>query len=185
MVTIAALWLPILVSAILVFIASSVFHAVLPFHQKDYRKLTNEDDVLAAMRTAGVRPGDYMFPYAPSPKAMQAPEMVKKLEQGPLGFVTVMPTGVPTMGGQLVQWFVYCLLVGIVAAYVAGRTVAPGAEYLAAFRIAGTVAFVAYAGAHPSMSIWYKRGWGTTFRFVVDGLFYGLLTGGAFGWLWP
>jgi len=185
MVTITALWLPILVSAVLVFIASSVVHAILPFHQKDYGKMANEDDVLAAMRKAGVGPGDYMFPYAPSPKAMQAPDMVKKLEQGPLGLATVMPTGVPTMGGQLVQWFVYCVVVGIVAAYVAGRTLAPGAAYLAAFRVAGTVAFVAYAGAHPSMSIWYKRNWGTTTRFVVDGLLYGLLTGGAFGWLWP
>jgi hypothetical protein len=185
MVFIAQLWLPILVSAVIVFIASSLVHAVLPFHARDYAKMPNEDDVLEAMHTAGVPPGDYLFPYAPSPKAMQAPEMVKKLERGPLGFVTVMPTGVPTMGGQLVQWFVYCVLVGIVTAYVTGRTFGPGVDYLAIFRISGTVAFIAYSGAHPSASIWYRRSWSTTARFIVDGFLYGLLTAGTFGWLWP
>jgi len=35
------------------------------------------------------------------------------------------------------------------------------------------------------MSIWYRRSWSTTLKATLDGVIYGLLTGGAFGWLWP
>ena len=185
MVFLSELWLPILVAAVLVFIASSIVHTVLPHHKSDFSEMPHEDAVLEAMHTAGVQAGDYFFPYAPSQKEMQTPEMVKKLERGPLGFITVMPTGVPKMGAQLTQWFVYCVVVGVVAAYLTGRTLGSGADYMAVFRIAGTVAFIAYAGAHPSSSIWYKRSWSTTLKFMGDGLIYGLLTAGVFGWLWP
>ncbi len=185
MVFLSELWLPILVSAVLVFIASSLVHAALPFHRRDYRKMPNEDEVLEAMHKAGVPPGDYLMPYAASPKEMQAPDMVKKIERGPLGFMTIMPSGMPKMGGQLSQWFAYCIVISLLAAYVTGRTLGSGADYMTVFRVAGTVAFIGYAGAHPAMSIWYKRSWGTTARFVGDGLVYGLVTAGAFGWLWP
>lgn len=185
MVYLPELWLPILLAAVLVFVGSSVIHAALPFHKNDYGKMPNEDDVLEAMHKAGVPPGDYLLPYAPSPKDMQAPDMVKKIERGPLAFATVLPPGMPTMGGQLGQWFAYCVVISLLTAYVAGRTLGSDADYMTVFRIAGTVAFIGYSGAHPAASIWYKRSWGTTARFVIDGLVYGLLTAGAFGWLWP
>jgi hypothetical protein len=34
-------------------------------------------------------------------------------------------------------------------------------------------------------SIWYKKSWSGTLKNVFDGLVYGLVTGGVFGWLWP
>jgi hypothetical protein len=184
-VSIPALWLPILLSAVIVFVASALIHMVLTHHRTDYRKLPNEDRVLAALRPENIAPGQYMFPHAATPKDMGAPAMIEKYKQGPIGVLTALPTGVPAMGKNLTQWFVYCLVVGIVVAYVAGRTLGPTADYLDVFRVTGTVAWLAYAGAQPADSIWRGQGWGVTVKNVVDGLVYGLLTGGVFGWLWP
>jgi hypothetical protein len=118
-------------------------------------------------------------------KEMRSPEMMKKYAQGPVGFLTVAPSGPPAMGVPLVQWFVYSLVLGVFVAYVAGRTVDPGAEYLQVFRVSGAVAFIGHAGGHPVASIWGKRRWSTTGRHIVDSLLYALLTAGAFGGFWP
>jgi hypothetical protein len=185
MVYVTALWLPIVVAAVVVFVASWIIHVALQYHKNDYKKLPNEDAVLEAMRNAGVEPGDYIFPRAPSHKEMKSPEMVAKYERGPVGFATVMPSGAPGMGKQLVLWFIYSLVVGIFAAYVAGRTLAPGTEYLMVFRITATVAFLAYAGSEAIQSIWMGRSWSSTIKNLIDGLIYGLLTGGVFGSMWP
>jgi hypothetical protein len=185
MVSIPALWLPILVSAVLVFFASSIIHMVLGYHRKDFRKLAHEDRVLDALRKEGIAPGDYLFPCPDNPKDMRSPEMMAKYEKGPIGIMTLRPSGVPAMGAQLVQWFVYCLAVSAAAGYLAGRALGPGAPYLAAFRFTGTAAFLTYAGAHIVQSIWMGRAWGTSLRNAFDGLVYALLTAGAFGWLWP
>ena len=111
--------------------------------------------------------------------------MLEKFKKGPVAAMTVMPSGTPTMGGQLVQWFFYCVLVSICAAYIAGRALEPGAHYLSAFRFAGATAFFAYSLGLWQDSIWYKKSWSTTLKNTFDGLIYGLLTGGTFGWLWP
>ena len=89
------------------------------------------------------------------------------------------------MNRALGQWFVYCLVVGLFAAYVTGLALGPGAEYMAVFKIASTAAFMGYALAHAQDAIWQSQGWAATARSMADGLIYGLLTGGAFGWLWP
>ncbi len=34
-------------------------------------------------------------------------------------------------------------------------------------------------------SIWKGVPWMVTFKNVVDGVVYGLVTAGVFGWLWP
>jgi hypothetical protein len=89
------------------------------------------------------------------------------------------------MGRQLIQWFLFSVLVSITAAYIAGRALPAGAEYLEVFRFAGCTAFLAYTFAYIPSSIWYRKNWGTTMRNMFDGLIYGLFTGGVFGWLWP
>ncbi len=186
MVPILALWLPILVAAVIVFVASSILHMAIPaWHQGDYARLPNEDDVAAALRKAGVTPGDYILPHGGSMAAMKDPAFVKKMTDGPVAVLTVMQPGPPTMGSELAQWFVYCLVVSLFAAYVTGRALGPDAHYLAVFRFAGTVAFVGYALALCQQSIWFKRAWSTTIKSMIDGLVYGLLTAGTFGWLWP
>jgi hypothetical protein len=185
MVPLTSLWVPILVSAVLVFIASSVMHMLLTYHQADYRKLPAEDETMDALRRYTIPPGDYMVPCGGGMASMKDPAFLAKMNKGPVLTMTVMPTGVMAMGGTLAQWFAYCVLVSIVSAYIASRALGPGASYLEAFRFAGTTAFASYSLGLWQQSIWYKRSWATTVRYTIDGLVFGLLTGGAFGWLWP
>ena len=185
MIPLTALWLPIVLSAVLVFLASAVLHMVLPFHRKDYKGLPAEDKIREAIREAGVTPGDYHFPHATDLKAAYTPEMIKKFEQGPVGMMTVIPSGPPTMGKALGIWFVFCLVVSVFVAYLTSRTMAAGTSYIAVFRIAGTVAFMGYGMAQATDSIWKGQAWSTTWKHICDGLIYGLLTAGIFGWLWP
>jgi hypothetical protein len=184
MVPLAALWLPILVSAVMVFIASSIMHTVLPYHRGDYRQLPDEDKILAVLRGAGLARGLYIFPFG-THKDMKAPAMQEKYKLGPVGMMTVFRVGPPAMPKFLAQWFAYCLIIAFFVAYLTGHTVAPGAPYLAVFRVAGTAAFLAYGLGQLSNAIWKGQSWGMTTKEVVDGLVYGLLTAGAFGWLWP
>jgi len=185
MVSLTALWLPIALSAVAVFVASSIIHMVFRYHNSEYRQLPDEGAVLAAMRSAGISPGFYSFPYAASLKEMGSPEMMEKYKQGPMGTANINPNGPPAMGKHLAQWFAYTLLVGAVSAYLAGRMLAPGAEYLEVFRVTGTVAFASYAMALMQRSIWFGQRWSTTLKSMFDGMIYAALTGGAFGWLWP
>ena len=102
---------------------------------------------------------------------------------GDVAIMHVWPSGPPAMGKLLAGWFVYSLLVSLVVAYVVSRTLPADAHYLAVFRLAGTAAFLAYAGAAPIESIWFARNWSSTFKKMIDGLIYALLTAGTFGWL--
>ena len=185
MVPLMALWLPILVSAVIVFVASSIFHMVLPLHRSDYRKLPAEDETLAALRPFQIPPGDYLLPCAGGPKQLNDPAFVDKMTKGPVAFMTVMPSGRPAMGGLLAKWFLYCVVVGIFAGYIAGRALPAGAHYLSVFRFAGCTAFIGYSLALWQDTIWFRRNWVTTLKSNIDGLIYGLLTAGTFGWLWP
>ena len=185
MVSLGSLWLPILVSAVLAFLASSVIHMVLGYHTHDVRKAPDEDAAQDAFRRLGIGPGDYGIPKAESAKAMKDPVFVEKMNRGPIVFMTVIGGGQTSMGASLAQWFVYCIVVSVFSAYIASRALPAAADYLDVFRFAGTTAFACYAMALPQASIWYKRNWATTARSMVDGLIYGALTAGTFGWLWP
>jgi hypothetical protein len=185
MTGLGALVLPILLSAVLVFVASSIIHMMSPWHKADYPKLPNEDQVREALRPLAIPPGDYFVPRPTSRDDMRSPAFLEKVKQGPNLILTVLPNGPMGMGRNLGLWFVYCVVVGIFAAYIASRALAPGTEYLQVFRFAGCTAFVGYSLALWQMSIWYRRAWGTTIRVTIDGLIYALLTAGVFGWLWP
>ena len=184
MVPLAALWLPILLSAVFVFIASSIMHMVLPYHRSDYGQLPDEDKILATLRAAGLKQGLYVFPYC-THKDMKSPAIAEKQKQGPVGFMTILPSGPPVMPKFLIQWFAYCLVIGFFVAYLTAHTVAPGVNYLVVFRVAGTAAFLGYGLGHLSNGIWKGEPWSVTIKDVIDGLVFGLLTAGTFGWLWP
>jgi len=184
MVALSSLWLPIVLSAVIVFIASSIIHMVLPYHRGDYTKLPDEDRVLTPLRGAGLQPGLYVFPYC-THKEMKSPAVIEKYKQGPVGLMTIFPSGPPAMPKFLGLWFVYCLIVSFFVAYLTGHTVAPGVRYLAVFRVAGTAAFLAYGIGNIPNAIWRGWPWSNVVKEVVDGLIYGLLTAGTFGWLWP
>lgn len=179
------LWIPILLSAVFVFIVSSVIHMAIPIHQGDYQKVNNEDAVLEAMRANGVEPGQYMFPHAGSMKEMGTPEMIEKLKRGPVGWLTVAPAGGLNIGRSLVWWFVYSLIVGVLVAYVAWHGLGGGASSMSVFRITGVAAVLGYAVGHFHDSIWKGINWTTTGKFIFDGVLYGLVTGATFAWLWP
>ena len=179
------LWLPILLSAVFVFIVSSILHMVIPIHRGDFKKLPGEEHLRSEMRAQGVQPGEYMFPHAGSMKEMGTPEHVEKRKLGPVGFLTVMPSGECKMGKSLVQWFLYSVLISVFTAYIAHHALGVGASYLAVFRLTGTVAVLAYATSNISNSIWKGSRWSTTLKFIFDGIVYGLVTAGTFGWLWP
>jgi hypothetical protein len=185
MVPITALWLPILLSAVIVFVFSSIIHMALPFHKSDYRKLPDEDKVADTLRSAGVTPGRvYVIPHC-TMKEMKSAEVQEKFKRGPVGFITIRPSGVPGMGKFLIQWFVYCIVVGIFVACVTASTQLPGTAYLRIFHLAAIVAFAGYSLALTQNAIFKGETWGVTFKYLLDGLIYALLTAGTFGWLWP
>ena len=185
MVAIGALWMPVLVSAILVFVASFLAWVVSPHHKSDWKQLPNEDVVRDAMNQEKLAPGQYIVPYAADQKSMQAEAYLKKCSEGPVGILTMRKPGPPTMRKPIAMSFVYYVVISIAVAYVTGRTLAPGADYMRVFQIAGTVAMLAYGGAFFQAAIWFGRPWGPTLKEVGDAIVYGLLTAGAFGWLWP
>ena len=185
MTPLAALWLPILLSAVLVFVVSSLIHMMTPWHKSDYPKVPNEDRVMDTIRGLGIPPGDYMMPRPTTREEMGSPAFQEKFKRGPVMVFTVMPNAMPSMGRNLALWFVYSAAVGLFAAYVAGRALPPGTSYLRVFQLAGATAFIGYAVALWQMSIWYSRAWIHTIKATVDGLIYALLTAGTFGWLWP
>lgn len=181
----STLWLPILLSGVGVFIISSILHTLLPWHKSDYGKLAEEEKVLGALRGFSIPAGDYLAPCPQSREEMMSPEWKAKREKGPSIIMTVLPTGPFSMTKNLVQWFIYTLVVGVFAGYVAGRALLPGADYLQVFRFAGVTAFSCYSLALAQNSIWFAKSWKSTIKSMLDGLLYGLITAGFFGWLWP
>jgi len=185
MIPLTALWLPILLSAVIVFFASFIMHMVLAYHKSDYRKLPDEDRVTDALRSAGVTRGPaYFFPYF-SFKEMKSAPVIEKMNRGPVGLLTVLPSGPPAMGKNMVQWFLYCVVISIFAAYLSSRTLATGTAFLQVFRVVGIAALLGYGAAHAQESIWSGRSWVVTFKHLFDSVIYAVLTAGTFGWLWP
>jgi hypothetical protein len=185
MVPLGSLWLPIVLSAVFVFVMSSIIHMVLKYHNRDYTRLPNEDAVRAAIRAGNPAPAQYILPYCPEMKEMQSPEMQKKFTEGPVAVLNLGKPGPPSMAPLLAQWFLYSLVISLFIAYIASHTLPPGTAYLQVFRVVGAIGFLAYAAAQVPQSIWMAKPWRMTWKDVLDGLIYGLLTAGTFGWLWP
>jgi hypothetical protein len=178
----SALWMPIVLSAVIVFVASSIMHMVLPYHHSDCLRIPDEEKARDALR--GLPPGLYMFPFS-THKEMKSPATQEKFRQGPVGMLTMFPSGSPAIPKFLAMWFVYCLIIGFFTAYLTWHALGAGANYLVVFRIAGTAAFMGYGLGSLSNGIWKGQPWSNVIKEVIDGLVYGLLTAGAFGWLWP
>ncbi len=182
MLAIPSLWLPIVLSAALVWIASALVWTVLPHRRKEYRRLPDEDAARSALRAS---PGEYAVPYAGDAAAMKDPEHLRKMEEGPVAYVRVVPSGRPDMARPMIVSFLYYLVIGVVVAYLTSRTLDPGTHYLAVFRVAGAVAWTAHFFAAVPESIWFGKPWTSTAKLFVESLVYGLLTGGIFGSFWP
>jgi hypothetical protein len=185
MTALAMLWLPILLGAVFVFIASSIIHMGPFWHRGDFPQLPDEPAARAAIGPLKVPPGDYMLPGCKDPSEMRTPEFKQRMTEGPVMILTVRPNGQWAMGKSLTQWFVYLVIVALFAGYVAAIALPPGAHYLSVFRFVGTSAFMALSFGVTHDSIWFSRKWSTTIKLMFDGLIYALLLAGTFGWLWP
>lgn len=186
MISLTSLAVPILVAAVLVFIASAVLHMVIAaWHKGDLDRLPDEEGVMNVLRPFALRPGNYAMPMASGMAEMKDPAFVEKMTRGPVAFLTVGPSGPPTMGRELSLWFVYCVLVSVLAAAVAAPLMHPGEGFHAVLHTTGLTAFGAYGLGLMQESIWWRRKWSATIRSMIDGLIYALITGAVFGWLWP
>lgn len=185
MVTIISLWWAILLSGVIVWIASAIVWMVMPYHQSDYKSLPDEDAARKALTPQNLEPSLYNIPHLSCREDIKKPEVIKLFEEGPIGFFTVLPKGVPAIGKNMALSFVFYLAVGLMVAYLASRTLPTDAPYLAVFRITGTVAWLAYGAATVPDAIWFGRPWSAIGKNLFDALIYGLLTAGIFAWLWP
>lgn len=179
-----SLWLPVVVSAVAVWIVSAILHMVLKYHRADYKALSKEDVIASAIRGAAPSPGIYPIPYCTDGSQMKDPAFQKKYADGPVGMLTVMKNGPPSMGKYLGLWLGFCLLVSIVTSYVARHTLA-SASLLDVMRITTTVSFCAYSFGSLQAGIWKGEPLANVLRGFFDGLIYGLTTGLVFRLLWP
>jgi hypothetical protein len=186
MLILCALWQPILLSAVLVFIASSIIHMAPLWHKSDYPQVPGEDKFRDAVRPLAIPPGDYMVPRAADMQEMKTPAFKEKVNQGPLILMTVLPPGqMFSMGRNLLLWFIYVLVISMFVGYIGGHVLPPGTNYRHVFKITGLIAFMGYALALWPLSIWYRRSWSLSIKGSFDAMIYGGLTAGTFGWLWP
>ena len=185
MVSLEALWIPILLSAVIVFIASSIIHMALPWHKGDYPKLAAEQSVMDALLPLALPPGDYMIPRASHMNEMKTPQFQERMRKGPVILMTIRPNGTWKWaecfysGLSIQSWCRYSQVMSAAARcrqvpriYMCSRSSAPRQ-------------LPATPWHWPKLSIWYGRGWNLTIRSAIDGVIYGALTAGTFGWLWP
>ena len=182
-VSLADLWLPILLSGIAIFILSSLIWTVVQYHNADWRPLPDEEAARAALK--GLPVGQYSLPHAADNAARSDEAWQARYREGPVAMLTVMPHGELSMGRQMVRWFAYCLVISMFVAYVAGSTLAAGTSYLKVFQVTSTTTLLAYGGASGINLIWFGHTAARTARDLLDALVYGLVTAGIFGWLWP
>lgn len=185
MVSLAALWLPIVLGAVAVFITSSLVHMVFKWHNAHYLKLPNEDEVRAAIRKGAPAPGHYVLPHCLDMKQAQSPEMRQKFADGPIGHFFVSANGLPNIGKHLGQWFVLSLVVSVLAGYVASHSLPAGAQFGDVLRVIWVIGLLAY-GAGPVMDgIWHARPWREVAVDLLDAFIYGLSAALPFALLWP
>lgn len=179
----AQLWLPILASAALVFVASAASHMLVPYRRREWRHLPEEGALQAAVRQAA--PGLYAFPVPEDPAARGRPEALARWAEGPAGWLAVVPRGPISMGRNLGLSLLVNLAVSALAGHLALDALGPGAPYRAVFHAVAVAGFLAYAVGPAYEAIWFWRPWRSVAMSAAEALAYALLMGGVFGWLWP
>lgn len=179
------LWLPVLFSAVAVFILSFILHMVLPWHRGDFPTIPNEEAVMDALRPLAIPPGEYMVPRPSSGADMKSPAFLEKMNRGPVFMLRMLPNGMTPLGKFLGQWFIYLIIVAWLAGHVALVALHDHTSAHDVFHTVGLSSFMGYALALAQNSIWYRRSWKVTLKSILDGLLYGIVTGLIFAWLWP
>lgn len=177
----AGLWLPILVSAVVIFILSAVVWMVLPHHKKEWTGADNEAALLDVLR-AGTKPGQYMFPFLDWGE--KDPDAIARYAAGPHGNMTVW-AGPPKMGRNMLCTFIFFFVVLVGVAYIAAIALEPGAEFMKVFQITGATAFLAFTMGGIPHGIWFGRSVHSLVTDFIDATVYALVAAGIFGALWP
>ncbi|MDO8544883.1 MAG: hypothetical protein Q7S40_30935 [Opitutaceae bacterium] len=186
MTALLTLWLPILLSAVVVFVISSLIHMVIKWHAPDYRGFANEDAVRDAIRAGNPAPGRYVVPYCADMKEMGGEAMLKKYREGPVGHIVLAPAGAPNMGKHLGLWFLWSLAIAAVAAFLATRLLGLDHSHArAAAKLVGAVTFIAHGFGTMQESIWMARPCSSSAKYLLDAALYAVGSGCVFLWLWP
>ena len=184
-VSILQLWLPIIAGGLLAWIASGVIHMVIKYHNSDYNELSNEDEVMDAVRKGNPSPKMYTVPFCSDMKKMGEDSMQKKFAEGPVAMIAVMPNGMPPMGKLMAQQIAFFVIGSIFIAYIATLTLSAGSDFMTVFRLISVIGFLAFGWGTIPFSIWYGHTWSTTFKYLVDALIYAFIVAAMFAWLWP
>jgi hypothetical protein len=184
-ISLMQLWMPIILGTALAWIASGLIHMAIKYHNSDYQQLSNEDEIMTAVRNGSPKLGLHTFPFCGDMSEMSNPDVQKKFNDGPVGYLTVLPSGLPQMGKLMAQQISFFLFGSILIAYCASLVLNPGAEYMVVFRFVSAVGFLAFGWANIPLSIWFGHPWSMTAKYLLDALIYGLVIAGSFAWLWP
>ena len=179
-----SLWLPILLSAVAVWIVSAVVWMALPHHKNDFIALPDEDGFMDDLRKRGIKPGNYVFPDFRKRDSMETDKVKNALQQGPVGHLSLWQPPL-TMGGKMIGTFIVYLVVSALIAYLARVALPTPAPFAKVFQVVATAGVLAYSFSFIPNSIWfgsYKR---TIAAGFIDGIVYGLITGAIFAWRWP
>ncbi len=184
-VTLSQLWLPILLAGIFCWFASALIHMLIKYHNADYKKLSNEEQVGDAIREGNPKPGLYHMPHCPDMKDMQNEDMQEKLKKGPIAMISVFENGLPPMGKLLGQQFMFFLIGCLLVAYVATITLTSASDFMGVFRLSFVVSFLTFGYGLLPYSIWLGQPWSNSLRYLIDALIYAAVVAATFSWLWP
>lgn len=179
------LWLPIVLTSVFIFIASSLIHMVFKWHNSEYGKLANEDAVAAAIRAGNALPGQYVFPHCMDMKEMQSDEMMKKYREGPIGLLTLRRNGPPAMGPALIMWFLFTLILAAITALIAVKSIGLEAHAHTAAHLVGLVTLLAYGAGSVQAGIWMGKPWGSVAKDLLDSFIYAVISAATFLYFWP
>lgn len=190
------LWLPIIVSAAGVWIASCLAWMVVGHHKKDWKDLPSEPEFIEAIKRLGIGPGNYGFPEFRRCEGLSKEQKMAKWEEmqkNPMGLLRVW--GPISMGRNMLLTLLVYLAVSVLVGYLGWIALGPGSaglggpaprpEFGKVLQVLGTASILAYCSASLPNDIWFQKSRREVLTNTIDGVVFGLLTGATFGWLWP
>lgn len=178
-----SLWLPIVVTTAVLFIASFLAWVVLPHHKPDYKRWPDEDALMRFVSESGAAPGEYLFPLIDQ-KDLKEDWAMGRYDRGPWGMVNVWPAK-PNMAANMIKTVLFFLVVTVLVGYVGQAALPAGAAFGEVFRVVGVTAMLAHTTGGMCREIWFTRPLRAKIMDALDGIVFGLLTGLVFALLWP
>ena len=177
------LWLPILLTTVGIWMASTIIWTVMPHHAKDFSPVPNEDAFLSALKGLTLPQGSYQFPHCGSHKNSRDPEFQRKWKEGPAGTINVMKCD--GMGKNIILTVVVQLLASTITAYLGSLVLARGLDFMPVFRFFATAGVLTWCFASLPNQIWFGASRNVKVACVIDGVIYAAITGAIFAALWP